>query len=60
MYITLTRSCGFETMTAWYARLVKWLFPWVPSSLKMQVFSTFDSAAPRLTYLPVPPAKFEA
>lgn len=46
-------------MTAWYARLTKAIFPWIPSSVKMLVFSTFDSAAPSLSYLPVPPAKFQ-
>ncbi|ROV98638.1 hypothetical protein VSDG_04341 [Cytospora chrysosperma] len=52
--------CGFETMTAWYARVTKLIFPWIPSSLKMMVFSIFDGAAPNLSYLPVPPAKFVA
>lgn len=51
--------CGFETMTAWYARLMQWVFPFIPASLKMRVFSIFDSAAPTLGFLPVPVAKFE-
>lgn len=50
--------CGFETMTAWYARIVKWIFPLIPSSLKMKVFAIFDGGAPRLDFLSVPPAKF--
>lgn len=51
--------CGFETFNAWYARLVQWVFPWVPSRIKMKVFSIFDSAAPKLDFLPVPDAKFQ-
>lgn len=50
--------CGFETFNAWYARLVQWVFPWIPSGLKMKVFSIFDSAAPKLDFLPVPQARF--
>lgn len=52
--------CGFETMSAWYARLVKWVFPLIPSSLKMMVFAIFDGGAPKLDFLPVPPAEFRA
>lgn len=51
--------CGFETSTAWYANLVKMVFPWIPSSLKMRVFSIFDGAAPKMDFLPVPTAKFD-
>lgn len=52
--------CGFETMNAWYAKLVKWMFPLVPSSFKMKVFAIFDGGAPKLDFLPVPPAVFKA
>ncbi|KUI74316.1 Zeaxanthin epoxidase, chloroplastic [Cytospora mali] len=51
--------CGFETMTSWYSGLMKWVYPWIPSSAKMMVFALFDSAAPKLDFLPVPVAKFE-
>lgn len=54
-----TFFCGFETWTAWYAPIVKVIFPWIPSSIKMQVFSIFDAAAPKLDFLPVPEAKFQ-
>lgn len=50
--------CGFETWTGWYAPIVKVLFPWIPSSMKMQVFDQFDAAAPKLDFLPVPQAEF--
>ncbi|KAI0140827.1 hypothetical protein BJ166DRAFT_542416 [Pestalotiopsis sp. NC0098] len=45
---------GFETMSKWYAKLIKFLFPLVPSSVKMRVFSTFDGGAPVLDFLPLP------
>lgn len=51
--------CGFETWTAWYAPIVKAIFPWIPSSMKMQVFGLFDAAAPKLDFLPVPEAKYQ-
>lgn len=51
--------CGFESWTAWYAPLMKLLFPWIPTSLKMQIFGTFDAAAPKLDFLPVPDAQFQ-
>ncbi|KAK7739199.1 hypothetical protein SLS53_005836 [Cytospora paraplurivora] len=51
--------CGFETQTAWYATVFKWIFPWIPSSIKMKVFSNFDAAAPSIKYLTIPEAKFE-
>lgn len=59
VYNTSAFFCGFETMSSWYAKALQWIFPLVPSSLKMRVFSTFDSAAPKLDFLPVPEAKFE-
>ncbi|CAN8095492.1 unnamed protein product [Discula destructiva] len=52
--------CGFETMSSWYARFVKWVFPLIPSSLKMRVFAIFDGGAPKLDFLPVPLAAFKA
>lgn len=48
--------CGFETMSKWYSGILKMVFPWVPSSLKMRVFSHFDSSAPVLDFLPIPVA----
>ncbi|KAH6648814.1 hypothetical protein BKA67DRAFT_522854 [Truncatella angustata] len=45
---------GFETMSKWYSRLVKLIFPWIPSAIKMRIFSTFDSGAPVLDFLPMP------
>lgn len=50
--------CGFETMSSWYARIVNWVFPLFPSSLKMKVFAIFDRGAPKLDFLPVPHAEF--
>lgn len=52
--------CGFETMNSWYAKVVQWVFPLIPSSVKMKVFAIFDGGAPKLDFLPVPPAKFRA
>lgn len=51
--------CGFETWTAWYASIMRVLLPWIPSSIKMQVFGLFDAAAPKLDFLAVPEAKFQ-
>lgn len=50
--------CGFETSNAWYASIVRATFAWIPSSLKMKVFSIFDGGAPKLDFLPVPEARF--
>lgn len=51
--------CGFETYNSWYARIFQWIFPWIPSSMKVKVFSSFDSAAPKFDFLPVPEAKIK-
>ncbi|KAF7938022.1 hypothetical protein BELL_0011g00290 [Botrytis elliptica] len=45
---------GFETMSRWYSKLFQFIFPWIPSTVKMRVFSRFDSSAPILDFLPVP------
>ncbi|KAF7518896.1 hypothetical protein G7054_g13302 [Neopestalotiopsis clavispora] len=45
---------GFETMSKWYAKLIQLVFPLIPSSIKMRIFSTFDSGAPVLDFLPLP------
>lgn len=47
---------GFETMSKWYSKIIKFIFPLIPSTLKMRVFSGFDSSAPVLNFLPVPSA----
>lgn len=45
---------GFETMNKWYSKIIKFIFPMIPSSIKMRIFSTFDSGAPVLDFLPIP------
>ncbi|KAK9786760.1 hypothetical protein SCARD494_11064 [Seiridium cardinale] len=47
---------GFETMSKWYSNIIKFIFPLIPSTIKMRVFSGFDSSAPVLDFLPVPAA----
>lgn len=59
VYYASSFFCGFETMTSWYARIFKWVFPLIPSSLKMKVFAIFDEGAPKLDFLPVPLAEFK-
>ncbi|KAJ4417057.1 hypothetical protein N0V82_006411 [Gnomoniopsis sp. IMI 355080] len=59
VYYASSFFCGFETMSSWYAHIVKWTFPLIPSSLKMQVFAIFDGGAPKLDFLPVPKAEFK-
>jgi 2-polyprenyl-6-methoxyphenol hydroxylase-like FAD-dependent oxidoreductase len=45
---------GYETMSRWYSPLVRLIFPWIPSAVKMRVFSGFDRSAPVLGFLPAP------
>ncbi|PQE30540.1 FAD binding domain-containing protein [Rutstroemia sp. NJR-2017a WRK4] len=45
---------GFETMSRWYSKLFQVIFPWISSTLKMRIFSSFDSSAPILDFLPIP------
>lgn len=46
---------GFETASTWWGRtLFRWVFPWIPSSLKMRIFHFFDRSAPKLDFLPIP------
>lgn len=59
VYYASAFFCGFETMSSWYARIVKWVFPLIPSSLKMKVFAIFDGGAPKLDFLAVPHAEFK-
>lgn len=46
--------CGFETGSKWYSGILKFVFPLVPSSMKMLTFSGFDGSAPVLDFLPMP------
>lgn len=51
--------CGFETGARWYAPIMKVVYPWIPSSIKMELFGHFDAAAPKLDFLFVPEAKYQ-
>ncbi|ORY59268.1 uncharacterized protein BCR38DRAFT_351835 [Pseudomassariella vexata] len=43
----------FECMSGWWTKMMKRVFPWIPASVKMRVFSWFDGSAPKLNFLPV-------
>lgn len=43
---------GYETNSKWYSWIMGLIYPWIPSVMKMQVFSLFDSSAPVLNFLP--------
>lgn len=52
--------CGFETMSAWYSKPVRWVLPWIPVRWTTKGFVSFHEGAPHLNFLPVPQSEFKA
>ncbi|KAK4235378.1 FAD/NAD(P)-binding domain-containing protein [Achaetomium macrosporum] len=44
----------FEAMDTWWLRMLRWLSPWFPDSVKAKAFLDFMKPAPILNFLPDP------